>query len=111
MKTKVSFVSPPPVPLLSFPRARAHSTSFLSVSLAGVVSATINVLTELARKNAKNYLPLAPQLFDILSKSQNNWMLIKVVKLVRPRLLLAFLSFPLSDFQLTFLCSCRSSPS
>ncbi|CDZ97964.1 Vacuolar H-ATPase V1 sector, subunit G [Phaffia rhodozyma] len=46
-----------------------------------VVSATVNVLTELARKNAKNYLPLAPELFEVLSKSENNWMLIKVVKL------------------------------
>lgn len=49
----------------------------------GVVSATVNVLTELAGKNAANYLPLAPTLFEILSTSQNNWMLIKVVKLVR----------------------------
>lgn len=55
-----------------------------------MVSATINVLTELARQNAPNYLPLAPQLFDILSKSQNNWMLIKVVKLVSPTPIFAF---------------------
>lgn len=48
----------------------------------GVVSATVNVLTELARKNARNYLPLAPELFEVLSNSENNWMLIKVVKLV-----------------------------
>jgi len=59
----------------------------------GVVSATVNVVCELARKsNPKNYLPLAPQLFEILTTSSNNWMLIKIVKLfatltpIEPRL-------------------------
>jgi hypothetical protein len=49
----------------------------------GVVSATVNVITELSRKsNPKNFLPLAPQLFELLTTSSNNWMLIKIVKLV-----------------------------
>jgi AP-3 complex subunit delta-1 len=48
----------------------------------GVVSATVNVITELSRKsNPKNFLPLAPQLFELLTTSSNNWMLIKIVKL------------------------------
>ena len=52
-------------------------------ALSGVVSATVNVVCELARKsNPRNYLPLAPQLFEILTTSSNNWMLIKIVKLV-----------------------------
>jgi AP-3 complex subunit delta len=48
----------------------------------GVVSATVNALCELALRNPTDYLPLAPQLFHILTTSANNWMLIKIVKLV-----------------------------
>ncbi|KAF8131643.1 adaptin N terminal region-domain-containing protein [Boletus edulis] len=47
----------------------------------GVVSAAVNVLCELARRNPQDYLPLAPQLFHLLTTSSNNWMLIKIVKL------------------------------
>jgi len=51
-----------------------------------VVSATVNVMLELARSR-KDALPsllgLAPELFDLLTNSTNNWMLIKIVKLVR----------------------------
>lgn len=42
----------------------------------------MNVLCELARKNPRDYLPLAPQLFHLLTTSSNNWMLIKIIKLV-----------------------------
>ena len=49
----------------------------------GVVSTTVAVLCELARRNPQDYLPLAPQLFDLLTNSSNNWMLIKLIKLVR----------------------------
>jgi hypothetical protein len=55
--------------------------------IVAVVSATVNVICELARKNPKNYLALAPQLFNLLTTSNNNWMVIKVIKLVRPRLM------------------------
>ena len=48
----------------------------------GVVSATVNVLCELARHNPKDYLSFAPPLFHILTTSSNNWMLIKIIKLV-----------------------------
>lgn len=48
----------------------------------GVVSATVNLICELARKNPEVYLPLAPELFRILTASTNNWMLIKIIKLV-----------------------------
>ncbi len=57
-----------------------------------VVSCAVSVVCELADRNPKNYLALAPQLFSILTTSSNNWMLIKVVKLfgslveVEPRL-------------------------
>ncbi|KAI9570124.1 adaptin N terminal region-domain-containing protein [Boletus coccyginus] len=53
----------------------------LDDSDSGVVSATVNVLCELARRNPQDYLPLAPQLFHLLTTSSNNWMLIKIVKL------------------------------
>ncbi len=47
-----------------------------------VVSCAVNVITELSDKNPKNYLPLAPAFFKLLTSSANNWMLIKVVKLL-----------------------------
>jgi AP-3 complex subunit delta-1 len=47
-----------------------------------VVSCAVNVITELSDKNPKNYLPLAPTFFRLLTSSANNWMLIKVVKLL-----------------------------
>ncbi|KDQ63013.1 hypothetical protein JAAARDRAFT_75593 [Jaapia argillacea MUCL 33604] len=48
---------------------------------AGVVAATVNVLCELCRRNPADYLPLAPQLFHLLTTSSNNWMLIKIIKI------------------------------
>ncbi|KAI0640096.1 Ap3d1 protein [Trametes polyzona] len=47
----------------------------------GVVAATVNVLCELVHRNPRDYLPLAPQLFHLLTTSSNNWMLIKIIKL------------------------------
>jgi AP-3 complex subunit delta len=67
-----------------------------------VVSCAVNVITELSDKNPKNYLPLAPAFFKLLTTSSNNWMLIKVVKLLgslvpeEPRLARKLLE-PLSD--------------
>lgn len=49
---------------------------------AGVVAATVNLICELARKEPKRYLGLAPELFGLLTESSNNWMLIKIIKLV-----------------------------
>jgi AP-3 complex subunit delta-1 len=46
-----------------------------------VQSAAVNVICELARKNPQNYLSLAPALFRLLD-AQNNWMVIKIIKLV-----------------------------
>jgi AP-3 complex subunit delta-1 len=72
----------------SFPRLKTRLTD----DDPGVVSAAVNVVCELAKRNPKNYLSLAPILFKILTESQNNWMLIKIVKLlaaltpVEPRL-------------------------
>jgi AP-3 complex subunit delta-1 len=48
----------------------------------GVVSAACNVVCELARTAPANYLPLAPVFFRILTESSNNWLLIRIVKLL-----------------------------
>ena len=50
--------------------------------ITGVQSAAVNVVCELARKNPKNYLSLAPVFFKLMTTSTNNWMLIKIIKLV-----------------------------
>lgn len=47
----------------------------------GVQSAAVNVICELARKNPKNYLSLAPTFFKLMTSSTNNWVLIKIIKL------------------------------
>lgn len=50
-----------------------------------VVSAAVNVMLELGRsrpESLQSLLGLAPELFDLLTNSTNNWMLIKIVKLV-----------------------------
>eukprot|EP00339_Tiarina_fusa_P029705 CAMPEP_0117045208 /NCGR_PEP_ID=MMETSP0472-20121206/31278_1 /TAXON_ID=693140 ORGANISM="Tiarina fusus, Strain LIS" /NCGR_SAMPLE_ID=MMETSP0472 /ASSEMBLY_ACC=CAM_ASM_000603 /LENGTH=965 /DNA_ID=CAMNT_0004757127 /DNA_START=206 /DNA_END=3103 /DNA_ORIENTATION=+ len=70
---------------LRFPQALRPAFPRLKEKLEdpdmGVVCAATNVICELARKNPKNYLSLAPILFKILTSSSNNWMLIKLVKL------------------------------
>lgn len=48
----------------------------------GVVVAAVTVMTELAMRNPKNYLPLAPMFFRLLQENNSgNWMMIKLVKL------------------------------
>lgn len=47
-----------------------------------VTSCAVNIICELANKNPNNYLSMAPQFFRLLTTSSNNWMLIKVVKLM-----------------------------
>lgn len=45
-----------------------------------VVTAVIGVFCELAAKDPRSYLPLAPEFYRILVDSKNNWVLIKVLK-------------------------------
>ncbi|KAL5036236.1 hypothetical protein BDV3_004946 [Batrachochytrium dendrobatidis] len=70
---------------LKYPEALRAAFSRLKERLndddPSVVSAAVNVICELARKNPKSYLPLAPQLYGLLTTSNNNWMLIKTIKL------------------------------
>lgn len=46
-----------------------------------VVSATVNVICELATMNPSNYIELAPQLYDMLTTTSNNWMVIRLLRL------------------------------
>eukprot|EP00298_Acanthocystis_sp_HF-20_P015458 c21149_g1_i1.p1 GENE.c21149_g1_i1~~c21149_g1_i1.p1 ORF type:complete len:979 (+),score=402.45 c21149_g1_i1:59-2995(+) len=71
------FLKYPDALVPSFPRLKAKLTD----DEPSVVSAAVNVICELARKNPRNYLGLAPVLYNILTTSSNNWMVIKVVKL------------------------------
>ncbi|KAI9354894.1 Clathrin/coatomer adaptor, adaptin-like protein [Zopfochytrium polystomum] len=71
------FLKYPEALRVAFPRLKDK----LDDSDPSVVSSAVNVICELARKNPKSYLNLAPQLYNLLTNSSNNWMLIKIVKL------------------------------
>lgn len=47
-----------------------------------VTAAVINVVCELGWRRPHDFLPLAPRLFDLLVDGGNNWMAIKIIKLV-----------------------------
>jgi AP-3 complex subunit delta-1 len=55
------------------------------------------VVCELARKNPKNYLSLAPVFFKLMTTSTNNWMLIKIIKLVSAEISSPILGFSIYD--------------
>jgi len=61
-----------------FPRLKEK----LKDSHPSVVANTVNVICELAKRNPKNFLMLAPDLFKLLTTLNNNWVLIKIVKLL-----------------------------
>ncbi|CEL99404.1 unnamed protein product [Vitrella brassicaformis CCMP3155] len=71
------FYKYPPALRSSFGRLRER----LGDDDQGVLTSVINTLLELARKNAKNYLSLVPQLYHILTNTTNNWLIIKMLKL------------------------------
>lgn len=48
----------------------------------GVVSAIVGVFCELATKDPRSYLPLAPEFYNTLVDPRNNWVLIKVLKIL-----------------------------
>lgn len=72
------FLKYPDALKIAFPRLKEK----LEDPDPGVQSAAVNVICELARKNPKNYLCLAPIFFKLMQNSTNNWMLIKIIKLV-----------------------------
>jgi AP-3 complex subunit delta-1 len=49
---------------------------------SSVTAAVINVVCELGWRRPQDFLPLAPRLFDLLVDGGNNWMAIKIIKLV-----------------------------
>lgn len=49
---------------------------------SSVTSAAINVVCELGWRRPHDFLPLAPRFFELLVDSGNNWMAIKIIKLV-----------------------------
>ncbi|KAL8928691.1 MAG: hypothetical protein Q9172_000829 [Xanthocarpia lactea] len=50
---------------------------------SSVTAAVINVVCELGWRRPGDFLPLAPRLFELLVDGGNNWMAIKIIKLVR----------------------------
>ncbi|KAL7160930.1 hypothetical protein ACSBR2_041556 [Camellia fascicularis] len=53
----------------------------LDSSDSQTVSSVVSVFCELASREPKSYLPLAPEFYRILVDSRNNWVLIKVLKI------------------------------
>ena len=49
---------------------------------SSVVAAAVNVTCELSWRRPHDVLPLAPRMFDLLVDGGNNWMAIKIIKLV-----------------------------
>jgi AP-3 complex subunit delta-1 len=47
-----------------------------------VIAAVVNVVCELGWRRPQDFLALAPRLFDLLVAGKNNWMAIKIIKLV-----------------------------
>lgn len=77
---------------LNYPESLKPSFSRIKDKLddsdLGVQAAAVSVICELAQKNPKNYLFLAPVLFKLFGIANNNWTLIKTIKFVIKFLLL-----------------------
>lgn len=67
---------------LAWPKIQAHLMD--EEEDASVTTAAINVVCELGWRRPHDFLPLAPRFFELLVDSGNNWMAIKIIKLVRP---------------------------
>lgn len=67
-----------------------------------VTAAIVNVVCELGWRRPRDFLPLAPRLFELLVEARNNWMAIKLIKVfstltpLEPRLIRKLLP-PLTD--------------
>ncbi|OUM68944.1 hypothetical protein PIROE2DRAFT_3171 [Piromyces sp. E2] len=71
------FLQYPEALIMAYPKLKEK----LEDEHTSVVIATVSVICELATHNPRNYLPLVPQLYNILSTCSNNWLSIKIVKL------------------------------
>ena len=65
---------------LAWPKIKDHLMDDQEDS--SVTTAAINVVCELGWRRPHDFLPLAPRFFDLLVDSGNNWMAIKIIKLV-----------------------------
>jgi AP-3 complex subunit delta-1 len=65
---------------------------------SSVTAAIINVVCELGWRRPQDFLPLAPRLFELLVDSGNNWMAIKLIKLVSPGALASIQSAKMLQF-------------
>lgn len=75
---RLIMVHPDTLPVVS-----ARFRERLTDSDPGVLCAAVTVSTELARASPSTFLSLAPVLYQLLmNKESNNWMLIKIVKLM-----------------------------
>ena len=54
---------------------------------SSVTAAVVNVVCELGWRRPREFLSLAPRLFELLIDGGNNWMAIKIIKLVRPAIM------------------------
>lgn len=83
---------------LSWPKIKDHLMD--DQEDISVTTAAINVVCELGWRRPHDFLPLAPRLFELLVDSGNNWMAIKIIKLV-------CLSFPHEWFLLLIVSVCN----
>jgi AP-3 complex subunit delta-1 len=79
-RLKEKLEDPDPGELIKY---RKIKDFFFRCFIVGVQAAAVNVICELARRNPKNYLGLAPIFFRLMTTSTNNWVLIKIIKLVK----------------------------
>ncbi len=66
---------------------------------SSVTAAVVNVVCELGWRRPRDFLALAPRLFDLLVDGGNNWMAIKIIKLVCPSTYVGFCTLILSSLQ------------
>lgn len=89
----------------AWPRIKDHLMDDQEDS--SVTTAAINVVCELGWRRPHDFLPLAPRLFELLVDSGNNWMAIKIIKLVS--LSVSYLFSPYVVYALTCLvCNLNS---
>ncbi|KAL8772233.1 MAG: hypothetical protein Q9203_001800 [Teloschistes exilis] len=72
---------------LVYPETLRHAWPKIKDSLmseeedSSVTAAVVNVVCELGWRRPRDFLPLAPRLFELLVDGGNNWMAIKIIKL------------------------------
>ena len=66
---------------------------------SSVTAAVVNVVCELGWRRPRDFLALAPRLFDLLVEGGNNWMAIKIIKLVRALITLSSSMLTASSLQ------------